>query len=180
VTLNEISELAYRFVPGVAADARLYQDTSSAWWPAHEIGHFLVATARECRIRMFDLDRETDRFGDFGPHAGQTSSRLRYLISREAAAMSISQRLLRRAGHTKVADEEIDYTDPMALDCALEGWCQRAVQGLLCRNRIQRLPATYEGLERLLTWKAHTVSTTFYLTRSDAESGRNPQGGTSR
>ena len=40
--LAQIYELAWRFVPPVAADRRLYEDNARSWWPAHEIGHLAV------------------------------------------------------------------------------------------------------------------------------------------
>ena len=164
--LTEIRDLAYRFVPGAAADERLYRTGPRAWWPAHEIGHFLVATRRECRRHMFNIDISS------GLDYACTARRYRYAVAKEIAAISVSQRLLFRAGHRKLADEEIQYTDEDTLDCAHEAWCKRAVSALLREHRIRRLPTTREGLEVLLARKAREVSTTPYPSRQAAESGQ--------
>ncbi len=163
IRLPEIRDLAYRFVPGAAADERLYTTGPHSWWPAHEIGHFLVASRAECRRYMFGID------GYESPNC--SSKRYRYVVSREVAAMSISQRILRRSGHTAIADEEIEYTDMDTLDCAFESWCKGTVTKLLRTHRVQRLPSTFDGLERVLTRKAHEVGTRFYATRQAAEGG---------
>ena len=158
--LSDIRDLAYRFVPLEAADARLYMQGSRSWWPAHEIGHFLVATAAECRASQFGLDFAipiTD-----GPL-------YRYTIAREIAATSISQRLLRRIGHAELADQEIEYTDMDTLDCAFEAWCRRSVRGLLRANKATRLPTTIGGMEVLLARKARAVGTRTYASRRVAK-----------
>jgi hypothetical protein len=157
--LTEIRDLAHRFVPGEAADMRLYEAGSRSWWPAHEIGHFLVATRHECRQYMFGID-------DASPL--RTSERYRYVIAKENAATSISQRLLRRSGHTHLADEEIAYTDEDTLECGHEHWCRHMVDELLRAHRAARLPATHEGLEALLARKAREVGTPFYPSRRAA------------
>lgn len=165
--LAEIRDLAYRFVPSTAADSRLYDSGARAyhsWWPAHEIGHFLVATRAECRQRLFDLD-----FYEARSSRSSADREYRYVISREVAATSISQRLLRRSGHTRLADEEIEYTDENTLECSYERWCKRAVSALLRANNALRLPRTFEGLEALLTRKARTVDTAFYPSRQAVE-----------
>ena len=156
--LTEIRDLAYRFVPVTAADSRLYTSGHRSFWPAHEIGHFLVATADECRQSMFGLDTG-DEIGR--PCAPETPL-FHYVISREIAAISISQRLLRRIGRPALADEEIQYTDENTLECGFETWCKRAVHKLLRTNRIVRLPTTFEGMELLLKRKAREVETPFY------------------
>lgn len=159
--LAQIRDLAYRFVPPAAADDRLYTYGPRSWWPAHEIGHFLVATWRECRRFQFDLDNYTK--------STCTPAQYRYVVAREVAATSISQRLLRRAGHVAIADEEIEYTDYDTIDCSFERWCRRAVKGLLRQNRVVRLPSTYAGMEALLMRKAYEVDTKFYASRRAAE-----------
>lgn len=159
--LAEIRDLAYRFVPAEAADERLYRNGPRSWWPAHEIGHFLVATRAECRQSMFGIDGFDI--------ASRASRQYRYILTKELAATSISQRLLRRAGHVDLADQEIEYTDEDTLACSFERWCRRSVRGLLLRHRLLRLPATFEGLEALLTRKAREVGTTTYPSRRAAE-----------
>lgn len=139
--------LAKRFVPAAAADRRLYDSGAKSWWPAHEIGHFLVATAAECREPMFGIDT----FATAG------SAAYRYVIAKEIAATSISQRLLRRSGHHDLADDEIQYTDENTIECWFERWCKRSVHALLRKNRVTRLPATAAGMERLLARKIHEV-----------------------
>jgi hypothetical protein len=158
--LAEIRDLAYRFVPGAAADERLYKYGPRSWWPAHEIGHFLVATQAECRAPLFDLDITLP--SKIGP-------RYNYAVAREIAAISVSQRLLRRSGHVRLADEEIEFTDPDTLDCSHDAWCKRAVGKLLHAHRIRRLPTTFEGLERLLARKAREVGTPTYPSRRTVE-----------
>lgn len=160
--LSEIRDLAYRFVPGAAADTRLYGYGARSWWPAHEIGHFLVATSAECRRPLFGLDTYTK--------GTCTPTEYRYVVAREVAATSISQRLLRRGGHAALADEEIQYTDEDTLECARERWCRQSVNGLLRRNRVARLPTTRDGVEELLARKARAVGTKiFTTTRTAAE-----------
>jgi hypothetical protein len=159
--LAEIHDLAYRFVPGAAADERLYAYGPRSWWPAHEIGHFLVATHRECRQYMFGIDGYES--------ARCTPKRYRYVITKELAAISVSQRMLRRSGHITLADEEIEYTDMDTLDCSFEPWCKRAVRKLLHDHRIARLPATFKTMEALLARKAREVDTKTYPSRSAAE-----------
>ena len=161
--LAEIHNLAYRFVPAVAATNKLRDCGERSWWPAHEIGHFLVATPAECRQVLFGIDSDDD--GYILPE----SPKFHYVVAKEVAATSISQRLLRRSGHTTLADEEIQYTDEATLDCSFERWCRRAVRTLLCTNKVMRLPATFLGLEALLTRKAHESGTTFYPSRRAAE-----------
>ena len=156
--LSQIRDLAYRFVPVEAADARLFDTTCRSFWPAHEIGHFLVATDFECRSSRFNLDN-TVRTG---------TAKYRYVIAREIAAMSISQRLLRRAGHGKIADEEIEYTEEKTLECSYERWCKHEVAKLLRTNHAHRLPTTFDGLELLLSRKARTVKTAPYPSRKAA------------
>lgn len=161
--LAQIRDLAWRFVPAEAADSRLFEYTTTrSFWPAHEIGHFLVATRAECRAYRFDLDG-TVRTG---------TAKYRYVIAREIAAMSISQRLLRRAGHGTVADEEIEYTDETTLECPYERWCKHEVAKLLRANHAQRLPTTFEGLELLLSRKARAVQTKPYASRKAALADR--------
>ena len=162
--LTEIMDLAYRFVPIAAADWRLYDYGSRSWWPAHEIGHFLVATAAECRQSLFDLDLYMSDLNRY-----TRAPKYRYVIAREIAAISISQRLLRRSGHTALADEEIQYTDEATLECTFERWCKRSAGKLLRENQAHRLPTTPQGLEALLARKARQVGTTYYPSRRAAK-----------
>ena len=146
--LTEIWDLACCYVPTVAADPRLRDSGPRSWWPAHEIGHFLIATPAECAERRFGIDTyEVDEM------------RLRYVIAKEIAATSISQRLLRRSGHAALADEEIQYTDEGTLACSFERWCKRSVAKLLRVNKAVRLPTTRQGLEARLSRKAREVGT---------------------
>ncbi|HSX22919.1 MAG TPA: hypothetical protein VLE97_09120 [Gaiellaceae bacterium] len=148
--LREIYRLAQRYVPPAAADRRLADSGPDSWWPAHEIGHFLVATQKECAAPKFGID------GYELPDC--TPARYRYVVAKEIAATSISQRLLRRAGHGNLADEEIQYTDETTLECSFERWCRSTVGRLLAQNRVTRLPTTACGLERLLARKTREVS----------------------
>jgi hypothetical protein len=147
MNLDAIWSLARRFVPRTAADRRLYESSPSSWWPAHEIGHFLVATRAECRVPKFGIDG----------YAAHGSTRYRHVIAKEIAATTISQRILRRSGHADLADEEIQYTDETTIECSFESWCKRGVRALFVRNRITRLPTTSTGMERLLSRKARAV-----------------------
>lgn len=146
--LAHLWRLARRFVPRAAADRRLHESGPHSWWPAHEIGHFLVASPAECRSPLFGIDDCTE----------QGTKLYRYVIAKEIAATSISQRLLRRTGHHDLADEEIQYTDEATIECSFERWCKRAVLALLRENRVVRLPTTAQGLERLLARKAREVA----------------------
>lgn len=145
--LAEIWHLARRYVPSTAVDHRLAEAGPVSWWPAHEIGHFLVATPAECRAPKFGIDT----------YAASGTPELRYVIAKEIAATSISQRILRRSGHAALADLEIEYTDEMTLECTFERWCKRAVERLLRANKATRLPTTRAGLEALLSRKARAV-----------------------
>ena len=146
--LRDIHQLAVAYVPTIAADHRLFDDDARSWWPAHEIGHFLVATSAECREHKFGIDMDAE--------AG--TAKHRYIVAKEIAAMSISQRLLRRSGHAAVADEEIQFTDEWTLECSFERWCRRAVAKMMLRNRTRRLPTTAITLERLLARKTREVN----------------------
>jgi hypothetical protein len=115
----------------------------------------LIATYDECRASQFDLDRGT-------PDC------CFYEVTHELAAMSISQRLLRRAGHVKLADDEIDYTDIETCEASREPKYKRAVAKLLRDNRALSLPSTFARLEVRLMRKAHTVDTYFYPSRRAA------------
>lgn len=159
--LAEIHALACRFVPEDAASWHLYHEGARSWWPAHEIGHFLIATRRECRQLEFGL-------------ASSHGTRLswRYRSTRELAATSISQRLLRHAGHTRLADEEIQYTCPDTLTLASRRWYKDAIRALLTEHRVMRLPTTGEGLEKLLKRKAHAVGLPQSLGPQHAERSR--------
>ncbi len=159
--LAEIYDLAWRYVPATSADDRLYTSSPCSWWPAHEIGHFLVATPAECRHLMFGvyLDEEVDSIKKYGS-SKYGLREFRYMVSREVAATSISQRLLRRAGHGDLADEEIQYTTEATIECSFERWCKRSVDKLLRMNKVARLPTTSRGLETLLARKARDVGTT--------------------
>ena len=162
--LDEIWDLAYRYVPATAADRRLDKSGPRSWWPAHEIGHFLVATAAECRAPLFGIDTD----------AAPETSEYRYMTAKEIAATSISQRLLRRSGHKVLADEEIFYTDEETLACSFESWCKRAAGRLLRVNKAVRLPTTYQGLEALLARKAREADTPAYPSRQAAQRARPP------
>ena len=78
--LAEIRDLAFRFVPVTAADHRLHDDVARSWWPAHEIGHFLVATAAECRERQFGLDTY-EGYGAMQSQGASDEAKLRYVIN---------------------------------------------------------------------------------------------------
>ena len=171
--LAEIKDLAHRFVPITAADWRLYEYGARSWWPAHEIGHFLVATRDECNQSLFDLDLYMSDLNRY-----TRAPKYRYVIAREIAATSISQRLLRRSGHTALADEEIQYTDEATLECTFERWCKRSVEKLLRENQVHRLPTTPQGLEALLMRKARAVGTTYYSSRRAAKTARAASGRT--
>ena len=169
--LAEIKDLAHRFVPTTAADWRLYEHSARSWWPAHEIGHFLVATRDECRQSLFDLDLYMSDLNRY-----TRAPKYRYVIAREIAATSISQRLLRRSDHTALADQEIQYTDEATLECTFERWCKRSVEKLLRENQAHRLPTTSQGLEALLMRKAQAVGTTYYASRRAAKTARTSAG----
>ena len=160
--LVEIRDLAYRFVPAIAADRRLVDSGPESWWPAHEIGHFLVATPAECNQSLFGIDL----------HVFAPEPQYRYIIAKEIAATSISQRLLRRSGHAALADEEIQYTDEATLECTFERWCKRSVERLLRANKVVRLPTARQGLETLLARKARAVETASNPSRRAAEDAR--------
>lgn len=170
LTLVQLHELAWRFVPAAAADDRLYMMGPRSWWPAHEIGHFLVASSAECCDPWFgiDIDLTLSALGiEIGEHGydvrrlcqSPKAAAIRYIIVREIGATKISQRLLRRAGHLQLAEEEIQHTDEGTLECSFEPWCKSALKKLLLRHRVSRLPVTYDGLEATLTRRARETQT---------------------
>lgn len=150
--LADIWDLALHYVPPIAADPRLRDCGPCSWWPAHEIGHFLIATSAECTEPRFGIDT-------YETETEINERRLRYVIAKEIAATSISQRLLRRSGHAALADEEIQYTDENTLECSFERWCKRAVTKLLRANKVACLSTTRQGLEARLSCKAREVGT---------------------
>lgn len=164
LALTEIRDLACRYVPAAAADRRLYTHDDQ-WWPAHEIGHFLIATPAECHQPQFGIDT-------YDPAMTQESPLYRYVVVRELAAISISQRLLRRSGHKAIADEEIQYTDEDTLECSFDRQFKRSVEKLLHANKVTRLPTSQQRLEVLLARKAREVGTTVYPSRRAAEDAR--------
>lgn len=159
ITLSELLELAFRFVPVKAADYRVYRSGPHSWWPAHEMGHFLVASPRECRMPLFGLE--------YAPSQGKR--RLDYITAKELAATSISQRLLRQSGYFVLANDEIEYTSEDTLEWGLDAEGKRLVSKYLKTYRARRLPTTFKGLEALLKRKAKAVGTPFYASRAMAE-----------
>ena len=105
LTLQDLREVCDRYVPLASRHERSF--SGPAWWPAHEIGHLLVAKPAEIGEPLFGI-------GDVFDNADAkyvTAARQRYLLTVECAAMIVSRRLLIAAGKRSLATDEAEDTD---------------------------------------------------------------------
>jgi hypothetical protein len=136
--LQDIRALALTFVPRVACRVGFVHPRAPGWGPSHEIGHALVATPEERALPAFGL----------GCYPGCCRCPKERCHVAELAAMLVSAGLLRRAGRDDLVRAEVRATDgfdEIALTVNV-----RAAERLLVERRLQRLPRTRAGLERLL------------------------------
>lgn len=104
--LDDLSKLMSRYVPRVARHPRSSY-ARAKWWPAHEIGHMLIANRKDMSMRMFGLDAwESDRYTNH------------YVLCIELAAIDISRRLLLACGRPDLVKKERDCTDDGTLALA--------------------------------------------------------------
>lgn len=140
LSLAAIQRLARRYTPRPARyEPRLVGED---WWgPAHEIGHALVATRADRALR------------DYGLPCAAGFCRCPYERCHvyELAAMAVSARLVCNAGRPDVATREVEDTSDY--DLMIHRGTVRAAERLLTQRKLQRLPRTIEGLERLLRWR---------------------------
>lgn len=143
LTTHDLLELAQRYVPRVALNHhQTGLNDANCWWPAHELGHLLVATPRERRRPMFGL-----KVVGGIDHDDLIVSE-HYAMRLEIAAMNISGRLLRCAGRPDLADEEIQLTDEDTVEWS---WSHRGcVRRTLKARRLLRLPRTRSALETMI------------------------------
>lgn len=131
ITLQHLHDLCECYVPEVSRHPSAYGPDS--WWPAHEIGHLLVATPYEVGRPLFGLD---DLDGV------PTPDRIDYGLLIECAAMALSGRFLRAAGREDLAEQEIEDTDQGTM---YWWWDHRREVAAFVRERAPRVSA--RGLE---------------------------------
>ena len=132
IDLADVRKLMIRYVPRVARHPRSTY-ASAKWWPAHEIGHMLIAERKDMSKRMFGVDDWNDEEG-YSKH---------YRLCIELAAMDISKRLLCTCGRADLAKKERDGTDEDTLSYRDRG----GAKAILRRHHALKLPRTREGLE---------------------------------
>lgn len=139
--LLDLKELCDRYVPKTSRHDRSFDGPD--WWPAHELGHLLIAAPDEVGQTLFGLSDSDELDGPFDLNP----SRQRYLLSIECAAMTLSARMLRNVGHRDLADEEFNDTD----DNTMYWWdSHEELVKQLVADRCPRVPRTRVRLERLL------------------------------
>jgi hypothetical protein len=136
VTLADLRELCDRFVPTTSRhhnsiSGSIYKST--AWWPAHELGHLIVAAKRDIGKPMFGIDEDSS----YSAH---------YCRCMEIAAMHVSRRLLTAVGRPDLADVEAEDTDLDTLYYDDRG----DAKGILRKRRALKIPRTRKRLAVLL------------------------------
>lgn len=142
VSLDDLQRLCDLYVPHVSRHSGSF-DTHDAWWPAHELGHLLIATRREIGKPMFGID-DSDALG----YPLKLSSRRHtYLLTMECAAMTISAQLLTAAGRADLAAIEYDGTDRSTIT-----WWDDHPREVTCllEQRRAHVPCESGALEQLL------------------------------
>lgn len=130
--LADVRRLMSRYVPRVARHPRSTY-ASAKWWPAHEIGHMLIAERKDMSRPMFGVD-------DWEADGGYAT---RYRLCIELAAMDISERLLLACGRADLVKKERDGTDDDTLIYRDRG----GVKAILRRHHALKLPRNRETLE---------------------------------
>lgn len=144
MTLRDLYELARDFIPEVCRK-KVEEHQVYSYWPAHEIGHFLVANKAE--IRRFEYGLEE--------HA--TSVRgYTHAIVHELAAMHVSGRLLLRTS-PRLMRLEIKDTAEETLELRDDPKISARVTRLLRRWQIEQIPTTKAELRRLLRRKRRAL-----------------------
>lgn len=136
ITLQAIHTLALAFCPREARWQHLLE-RSDSWGPAHELGHALVEPANR---------RDLEHYG--GCAAGFCHCPGARCDVHEIAAMMISARLVRRAGHPELAAREIDDTEGYNLIDT--PWHRERAKRRLRRLRLWPVPYTLPMLETAL------------------------------
>ena len=139
VNLRGLRRLCTKYVPRASRHPNSWG--SPKWWPAHELGHLLVALPHEIGHPMFGFD---------GDSVDDPRSIHRALLV-ECAAMSVSRRLLIACGRRDLADEEAEDTDWHTMT-----WWEehpRAVREFKKRRGVDKIPTTLRGLEAMLRRK---------------------------
>jgi len=133
VTLDDLHELCNHYVPVTSRHANSISYTSAAWWPAHELGHLIVAAKRDIGKPMFGIDDDS-RYSEH------------YRRCMEIAAMRVSRRLLTAVGRRDLADDEAEDTD-----LATRYYDDRGdVKVILRKRRALKIPRSRKRLAALL------------------------------
>lgn len=155
LTAEALQDLCDRYVPRASRHPNA-TPSAELWWPAHEIGHLLVAQPEEIGLPLFGLDISVIGGGpDFKAYE-------HYVLCVELAAMSISRRLLFEAGERQLVRDERRATDYETLMYDDRG----GVQKILIEHQCVKLPRTVEGLERKIQRKLAHAKRTSRLMRT--------------
>lgn len=144
--LCDLKELCDLYVPKASRHDRSFDVGCPKWWPAHELGHLLVAAPNEIGVPMFGLYDADDKPGGL-LDVEITEARRRYMLSVECAAMTLSERLLINVGYLELAMAESEDTD---YDTMTWWDDHRPLVADFVRSRCPRLPRNRDRLERLL------------------------------
>lgn len=147
MTLTEIYELARDYIP---TTCRKKVEYTQIWtyWPAHEIGHFLVANKAEIKREEYGLDRSS------------TTRAQNHAVAHELAAMHVSWHLLMRVS-PRLARSEVEETDEYTLDQRYDKQIVALRDALIRRAGIKIVPTRKESLRRLLQRKRHALGLRF-------------------
>lgn len=146
--LEDLRELCDRYVPANSRHENSLRVEGSEWWPAHELGHLIVAAPNEIGRPLFGLEDSQDYpfEGDARRHA--------YLLTVERAAMTVSRRLLVACGREDIADDELEDTDYDTVEWDPRGRVTRRLR----RLGVERIPRTRARLEKMLIRKLRSAS----------------------
>lgn len=139
LTLRDLRRLCTKYVPRASRHPNSWG--SPKWWPAHELGHLLVARPAEIGLPLFGMNTES---------IDDPRSERRALLV-ECAAMSVSRRLLRACGREDLADEEAEDTDHHTMSWWDEHPC--TVRAFKKRRGVAKIPTTARALEAALRRK---------------------------
>lgn len=160
--LRDIYELAMHHVPKASMHEGLVHHGRPQWWPAHELGHLLVAAPSEIGEPYFGL---SDIVGAFRPSEDIDHRRLTYARTIERSAMVISRHLLAAAGRADLAEQEREDTDS---DTMFWEPGDR-IRCLLIARGVDRCPITRAGLEAMILWKMRSRDAHGPLTRRESK-----------
>lgn len=140
IGLIDIFELAMTCVPQ-RCRKKIEEDLVYTYWPAHEIGHFLVANKAEVCREEYGIEARSD-----------TTRGYTHAIAHELAAMHVSARLLKPIS-PRLVRVEVEHTDEWTLDLRDDPTVIPQVAKLLRFGNAERVPHTKADLRRLLRWK---------------------------